>query len=475
MTKKKKTAQTRAIKYSILNILLVVTGIALRCNGIFLLVAVTWANLFVYSIEDIRNRSMLFAFAISFFTFLIGRDFLEEFFKYKIENFEVGILNHTYLCVFLGIATIAVGYVIYEKIFSPKHKPKKQRHLCKNETIFRVSRIAYYSTWIFAIISMLITVKYVSENNYENYYVGYSRYLSENFILYVISKIGSMMPVAFCILCASFPNKQEFKLPCILYLIYLALSLLSGQRSIIILGLMLIMVYFCIRDKEEKGVWIKRKYYIAGLIALPILAAFFSIYSIWRMGAGISPSTAALAIPNFVYDQGVSSNAIKRAYEHRDEIPKQLYTSEFLHSGLQARVLGIPVYQGNSVDHALYGGSLAHSLGYVVLGEKYLNGRGTGSSYIAELFQDFGYVGIIIGSLFYLVIIISVNRIGYHKNTIITAIIYCMITQIIWAPRASFSGFITYLIAPFTILTFAIIFGLGAIIEHKKPKKNHEE
>ncbi len=59
---------------------------------------------------------------------------------------------------------------------------------------------------------------------------------------------------------------------------------------------------------------------------------------------------------NFFYDQGVTSNVMKRAYMYRDKIPSdQTYILEFLHSGIFARLFGIRVYHGNTVEHALHG------------------------------------------------------------------------------------------------------------------------
>lgn len=54
----------------------------------------------------------------------------------------------------------------------------------------------------------------------------------------------------------------------------------------------------------------------------------------------------------FFYDQGVTSNVMKRAYIYKDQIPSnQIYVLEFLHSGILARLLGIPVYHGNNIEH----------------------------------------------------------------------------------------------------------------------------
>ena len=95
------------------------------------------------------------------------------------------------------------------------------------------------------------------------------------------------------------------------------------------------------------------------VLAVPLLAVFASGYSIWREGGEISGIRFMDGFINFFYDQGVTSNVMKRAYMYRDKIPSdQTYILEFLHSGIFARLFGIRVYHGNTVEHALHGGAL---------------------------------------------------------------------------------------------------------------------
>jgi len=402
----------------------------------------------------------------------MGRDFLEEIFKYKQEDFSIETLNHTYLCIALSLLAIIIGYIFFSRNKRKKEETIKNNKKDNSITKTKVSKAVFYITWAFAMISMIITARYVSTNSYANYYTDYSDYLSNNIYLYTISKIGTMMQVSFCIYCASMPSKKDFNLPRNLYVIYIIISLLSGQRSIFMLGLLFLLIYSLIRNGRERGVWMSRKIYMASIIIIPLIIVGLSIISNIRMGDNVSESTSSPFV-NFIYDQGVSSNTIKRAYEYGDRIPKQIYSLEFLHSGIPARLLGIPIYHGNTVDHALHGGSMTHSLAYVVLGDSYLNGRGTGSSYITELYQDFGYVGIILGSLLYSFLLAKIDKTKEKNGTLGTSIKYCLILQLLWSPRASFTGFITNLIAPLTITTFIIIFGLSFIInEHNKIGNN---
>lgn len=157
-----------------------------------------------------------------------------------------------------------------------------------------------------------------------------------------------------------------------------------------------------------------------------------------------------------------------------DQIPKGFtYSFEFLRSGILGRILGIPIYHGNTIEHALYGGSFTHALGYVVLGTSYLAGYGPGSSYIAELFYDFSYMGVIIGSVIYSWLFVNISNIA-GKPPFIFSICLSVLTQLLWAPRSSFSGFITVLFYPTTWIAYLVIFGFAQCLHSGRATGNRK-
>lgn len=450
----------------LVNSIILISALAVSANILFAVALIIWVHLIYYAYLKFEKRSMLFAFCISFFVFLMGRDFLEQFFKYKVEDFTDKINNHAYICYILALLSIWIGYIICEKRGRYRKETIKYLGISNGylQTIKKLSLWVFVITWVFASAYMLIIAAYIGTNSYSEYYTDYSEYLSGNTLLYLISKLEDVMPIAFSIFLATLPEKKEFKFPAVLYLLYLVVSLGSGQRSIAILGLLWLFIYIVFRSGLSPGEkWFDRKYLIWAVVVLPILAILSSLIGILRMGDNISNVNLWDSFISFFYDQGVSSNVIKRAFMHADQIPEgYLYTFEFTRSGLIARILGITVYHGNTVDHALYGGSFTHTLGYVVLGSAYLSGRGTGTSYIAELFFDFGYIGVVVGSLIYSWLFINISRIA-NKSPFILSVYFTIITQLLWAPRGSYSGFLSILFAPATVITYIIIFGIAKI------------
>ena len=98
----------------------------------------------------------------------------------------------------------------------------------------------------------------------------------------------------------------------------------------------------------------------------------------------------------------------------------------------------------------------------------YLKGGGWGSCYIAELYADFGYIGVFLGNILYGVLINGVLKGISKKNSIwLTACGFLVIDSLFKAPRGTFDDFLR---------NFEYIYNLGIpiivyIIVNMKPSK----
>lgn len=457
--------------------LILICSLSIGVEPMFVLVLLFWTLLMFYAYNNLNDRSMLFAFLVVFFVFLLGRDFVQQFFGYQVEAFDSATQMHTYISELLSLAVILVTYSAFSK--SRVKTGKKKEYDYKNDYVTNVRTLSlcvYCATWIFAFISKLLISRFVSSYGVTSYYTDYSEYLTGNTALYLISKIELIMPVSWCIYLATRPQKDKMKVPLILYIIYLGASIVgTGQRSTALLGIAFLFVYFMYRNGlEPEKHWITKKMVLIGILALPLIAVFVSAYNEWRETGVMTVSSFGIGIMDFFYDQGVTSNVVKRAYMYKDKIPNQIYVLEFFHSGVLAKFFNITVYHGNTVDHAMYGGSFTHSLGYTVMGSAYLAGRGTGSCYIAELFHDLGYVGICLGNILYGFILAKTANRGKDHGIFGTSVRFYIITQILWAVRGSFTGFISQLLAPTTIATYVFILGFAHIWESSKKNKHYK-
>ena len=93
----------------------------------------------------------------------------------------------------------------------------------------------------------------------------------------------------------------------------------------------------------------------------------------------------------------------------------------------------------NSVELAIDSNSYAHNLSYLVLNKEYLKGHGIGSSYIMELYTDYGMIGVFLLSFLLGVLFIAMLQVTYRSRTILFALSLLILNNLFFMPRSSFS------------------------------------
>jgi oligosaccharide repeat unit polymerase len=230
----------------------------------------------------------------------------------------------------------------------------------------------------------------------------YSSY-SSSFPSWVI-KLAEMLPTALFVYLGTMQIKKKTAFPLVLYLVLGIFSLVVGQRNNFVLNVLMIVVYLCFRnvtDKDQK--WFGKKEIIACFCAFPVMIILLNAVSYLRMDSTVQHSFLD-RISEFFYAQGVSANLIGYAQTLSTQLPEgKLYTmgriTDFINNNIITQTLfDVPKYTAQSIESALYGHSFADSVSYILSPTRYKAGWGYGSSYIAELFKDFSYFGIIMGN-----------------------------------------------------------------------------
>ena len=93
----------------------------------------------------------------------------------------------------------------------------------------------------------------------------------------------------------------------------------------------------------------------------------------------------------------------------------------------------------NSIELAIDSNSYAHNLSYLVLNKEYLKGHGIGSSYIMELYTDYGMLGLFLLSILLGMLFIAMLQVAYRSRTILFALSLLILNNLFFMPRSSFS------------------------------------
>lgn len=91
----------------IVDMFFTIWGIAVDSTIFFILLMIVWFNMMAYSYHQIERRVILFAFGVAFFTFLIGRELLEQFFGEAPEYIFLPEINdHLHLSLTLALSGV---------------------------------------------------------------------------------------------------------------------------------------------------------------------------------------------------------------------------------------------------------------------------------------------------------------------------------------------------------------------------------
>ena len=123
---------------------------------------------------------------------------------------------------------------------------------------------------------------------------------------------------------------------------------------------------------------------------------------------------------------------------------------------------------------ALYGHSMAATMTYYLHNRAYFLGYGLGNCYIAELFQDFSYLGVFLGNVILGFLIKKIKSL--KKNNIITNfLLVYLITVFLRLPRDSYDIIIDDFIGLKNILFVIFIITITSIIYHNQTNKEGNE
>lgn len=437
-------------------ILSVVAGI----DPVFMLALQMWNFAFVYAIANLKRRIMLAAFLLSFFVFLMGGHLTYEYLGMEIKYYLGDeYYRHSNLSMFISLAFLLTAYYVSELHMNRRNNESAPAadweyvNAPATQVARAVSRWLFYGAYLFWLYLILDKASFVSTESYVAYYAEY-----ESSAPYAIRAIGATAPYFLYLFLATMPSKRECGIPLFLYLLYAGISLLTGRRSNLVFMLLFVAVYFVIRDRikirQEK--WITKRLLLTVAIAIPAAVIFLYSYNFIRMNQEIDAGSLPEMFLGFFQQQGFSSSLMRLEAYYANVLNSDVYYSFF---GLTKWVRTNSLFQAfvdfeynfsylhNSVEFATLGNSLSNSLGYIVLSRaQYLSGVGLGSCYIAELYHDFGYAGIAVGSTIYGVMMCAVNKVWTFTKPSIWKITLCfgLFESFIKAPRWNYDIVFSY-------------------------------
>lgn len=419
------------------------------CLGIIL--AVVAINV-VISFTDLRNRILLLLFNVDYFTLLLGRRaiaFISND-KWYLDT-QIYIEKNTLLLLFFGIYFVFVGGLCYARYIKIKKPVVYATDTSNNKIILhKILLIIFIITLIPAVCQSLERVYFVKNNSYVELHSTFS-----STIPFVLQKIGNMNTTFYYILLGALPDKKTISLAIGLNLLNLFLLLLSGSRGPIVINIIVLIFYFVYRQYNLNEIYFTKKTIIAGLLSSIFFIWFLGIYNNLRNGQDVVDGSFLDQIGNFFVSQSNSSEILNYVQIYEEQLPETNYNYTF---GIVINSTFGDSYfieNTNTVKTALEGNNLGATISYLVLGDSFLRGHGLGTQYIAELYVDYSYCGVILYSLVLgaaLVFLTNVKK----DNLLGLALSLALISNLVYLPRQFAFGWVTYFLSITTILSVCI-------------------
>lgn len=454
---------------AILSFIIMGIGVLLQTTDVMLLaISLLFISGILISIYDISENITLAMFLFTVLIFLFGRILSKYLFNYSEFGYGIfqtnitdeNILISFYQAVFLSITSLIIGF-----LFSKKNKSTKQSDIITNDwntVLVWISKIFFFILVIFRILVLLDRASYVNDNSYFDSFKEF-----ESSYPIIIQRLSQSYSVPFFILLSLQLKKKRIIIPISVFLLEGLVSLTTGRRMNFILSVIILVIYFVWDDytstREEKK-WINKVTVVFGVFLVPVLIFVSNLVLEFRNGISSSNTTINSIFGEFFYKQGVTLTTVLHSFLYNNEYPQ---SSQFvigpIESFIKNNIIASLFFEsellvGQSIASGLSSPLFGHRVSYFIDSNAYLNGRGYGSSYIAESYVDWGILGVIIVSFIIGFILYKLyDNLG--QNLFFTTFSFLLLRNIMVIPRSETTSFITNAITINNIVMYmAIIF-----------------
>ncbi|NBI70864.1 O-antigen polysaccharide polymerase Wzy [Clostridiaceae bacterium] len=422
-----------------------------------------WLAGMVYSAADIRHRILLFFFFVTFFVFLLGRPLIglcrgENWFDYAGWYYYSGADTGTALVImYLSVLSVCLGALAGRRYLLSRHA-RGGGGRRKTDTGFACMyrRAMLFTAGILFCISMACSmaigwekIAFMANHSYADYYVSF--HSGYPYVIYVFSTFTEYSLYFYL---AAMPEKRSAFWMLLFYVLSAVPSLIVGQRNPIVSNVILAVIYYVLRDSYgSRERWMSAGEKALMAVGIPLGLIFLGMYNYIREGTAGALSGIGSIITDLFFKQGVTFSWLCSGLGAFELLPSggtAGYTfggilDYFRYGSLARLILGSDgLGQGNNILKATKGNSMAHHLSYALMGDQYLEGHGCGSSFLLEVYADFGFMGIVIFSLVLGFLLIWLAEFG-RRGVFPFALLLSGIPGILFMARAEAIGGISFL------------------------------
>lgn len=437
-----------------------------QTDNAYINLLIYWFILLLYSISIRQNGVILMAFLISFFTFLLGRDFFLVFFGIESSDiylFTQDCVSHMYFCMNLSLFGIFIGHSLF------KNQSGSIKLHMDDELVASLKKVVlklFNITLIFKILEVVLNVY--------NFLILGSRGYHNIWVLEKLVQINYLMFLGYLLLA---PSKKELLPVLKVYLGIQLLTFLTGTRGEFLYFAFMLFCYLLYRDyvnklnKKQNEVFITKKMWVIIACIAPFFVIFLGLFASIRLGEGYETTGFSNDLNAFFVQQGGSAQVIGYAKYYENSFPTTNISYTFgplinyIKYGVFGSLLGNKMPSFEQIP--MYGNNMGATITWLISPEYYYNGGGQGNQYIAELYKDFGYWGVFFFSVL-LGIIIRGFLFFSTKSWTINVLFAFGLQNVISMPR---DYYLTCLIGVISLLNIIVLLSVKSAAA-KRLRKN---
>lgn len=445
------------ISYSIEKTSMVVTTV-------FLFFVFSW----ILSFLEFRKYFPLGVFSFMLFIFTFSSILVEWIDQRDLPYIYSPTTLESINLILISLVTFWMSYSIFNSFLMQRYSGPKDEishYLITDGSLLEKSVfiILIFSGFLYTILN-IEAVMFAFRYGYVAYYASFRTQLP---VLFRKVANGFEMFFWIYVFMMKMPQKKR-KVVFFIYILNLVLIFILGKRGPIILGVIMLVIYMFKTSMidSQKLRLLRKRLLIAIIIAVvfsPVILTGLHIYSYIRVKAEISLESFLDGIKLFFITQGNSGlqhiNYVVNFYDRINKYKSYLLSyviNEFRRSPVALLFGFYKEFIPQTYEATWKSGYWGQQFSYMVLGNSYFEGYGTGSCYIAEAYLDMKVTGVVIVNIIFALFINYVIY-GAVKNPVIAGFLFYAIRDVLYAPRSAAFAFLGRLVNSYNLIALILI------------------
>ena len=383
-------------------------------------------------------------------------------------SYEDNDISKSLLIMVVSLICILLGYYCSNKIRLKFTSRSSSSGLYINEEndqalniIRKHIRIVFYISSVGNLLYYLYKAYLVITISYVYLYTSYND-------IWILKMSSLVSYVSFYCFLATYPTKRECKGPAVFFIICSIGSILTGNRGTTVSNILFVLFYYYIREYKDEHVenWVPRNAFIYIVIAVPISFTLLGMIGNFRSGNTLSASPIEYATRLFA-SQGESGLLLTESVANLDsfkynnvnftfgEFIRRIQGNQQLSSLFGLKYLGGVATQSEA--NALWGNTFGCAISYTKMKYTYLNGYNLGTYYLAEIWADYEWIGILLFNFILGIVIAKISN-TTRSNFYSRSLLYGVITQLLLLGRHSFSNLALFFMSTAVLLMYMVFF-----------------